>query len=219
MSVTDNFELERSNRLESIRLNGDGAFGSFRKTILSTRFLGNIEKISCALDFSFELEYDHAGLTKEAYLAHPIRVATILSDVLGPAKHEDVVIALLHNVYEVGNTSKDLIVKNFGPIIEGSIANLTVNRKIQWDQQYKDRYYQQLRDGYAGACRVKVVDKLDNIFLINLNSDEEIRKQYLDEIVKYVIPMAADFVPKVQPIFEKAVEWAISGGFRPAEKR
>lgn len=216
MSVTDNFELERSNRLESIRLNGAGAYDSFRNKILSTKFIGNIEKISCALDFSFELEYDHAGLTKGAYLAHPIRVATILSDVLEPVKHEDVVIALLHNVYEVGNTSKDLMVKKFGSIIEGSIANLTVNRKIQWDQQYKAQYYQKLRDGYAGACRVKVFDKLDNIFLINLNPDEEIRKKYLDEIVEYVIPMAADFAPKVQPIFEKAVEWAISGEFRPA---
>lgn len=219
MSVTDNFELERSNRLESIRLNGAGTYDSFRSKILSKKFLGNVEKIFFALDFGIELEYNHAGLTKEAYIAHPIRVATILSDVLGPVKHEDIIIALLHNVYEVGNTSKDVLLEKFGPIIESSIANLTVNRKIQWDQQYKDQYYQKLRDGYAGACRVKVVDKLDNIFLINLNSDEEIRKKYLDEIVKYVIPMAADFVPKVQPIFEKAVEWAISGGFRPVKKK
>jgi (p)ppGpp synthase/HD superfamily hydrolase len=77
------------------------------------------------------------------------------------------------------------------------IKNLTVDRVQQWNAAYKTKYYKILTDGPVSAQIVKVFDKLDNMFLLGLNKDDEIRAKYLAEIERYVIPMAQKHLPNI----------------------
>ena len=178
-----------------------------------------MKQISCALDFALSLDYDHVGLSKNAYLAHPLRVASMLIDYCQDYSIEDIEIALLHNVYEVGKEIKpDDIRKQFGDLVEASISTLTVDRANQWDAQYKSNYYEAICGLYVGAARVKILDKLDNIFLINNNPDDSVRRMYLTEINKFIIPMSKQFIPIITEPFRKAVSIAMSSGYRPVEE-
>jgi hypothetical protein len=44
---------------------------------------------------------------------------------------------------------------------------------------------------------VKIVDKLDNLFVLGLNPDASVRKKYLAEIEDFVLPMAAATLPRL----------------------
>ena len=61
-----------------------------------------------ALTFSCSLEYFHEGLSKESYLAHPIRVALLALKYIDFASSDSVILALLHNLYEVTKLKKIL---------------------------------------------------------------------------------------------------------------
>jgi (p)ppGpp synthase/HD superfamily hydrolase len=108
-----------------------------------------------------------------------------------------IVIALLHNVLEVGGTDIKVLQDRFGPLVSDSIQTLTVVRDMQWDKTYKQAYYDRINAGYKGMMVVKVIDKLDNMFMLGLNPDEHVREKYLDEINAHVIPMAKKVLPHI----------------------
>ena len=61
----------------------------------------------------------------------------------------------------------------------------------------------------------KILDKFDNIFIIGLNSKDEIRMKYLDEIRKYIIPMTSKFIPKLFDDFNLCCNEAETLGYFP----
>ncbi len=60
---------------------------------------------------------------------------------------------------------------------------------------------------------VKIFDKLDNIFLLGLNRNEDVRVKYLAEIETFVLPMVARDVPELSAYFEQLVTEARQLGF------
>jgi (p)ppGpp synthase/HD superfamily hydrolase len=190
-------ESERGLRLDMLKKNGAGAKSRFLATLQDCHTERQRESILTAYNFACAMDYAHPGRTAEAYLAHPLRVAEMVMSLVKPAHPLDIVIALLHNVLEVTEIPADELGERFGATVMESIIALTVDRAKQWDPEYKRSYYRSLRAGYAGACAVKVLDKLDNIFLLCLNPNAQIRTRYLDEIDAHVVPLATDFVPAV----------------------
>lgn len=188
---------ERRFRLEVLDGNGLGVKDRFWATFRAAAYAAEQrDSIAAALEYACSINYNHRGRTSEAYLAHPLRVTELVMSYVSPLQPLDAIIALLHNVLEVSTVAPAELGSCFGPVVMNSIVDLTVNREKQWDAAYKRDYYAKLRQGYAGACAVKVMDKLDNIFLLCMNANEQIRTKYLDEIEKYVIPLATDFVPR-----------------------
>ena len=49
-----------------------------------------------------------------------------------------------------------------------------MNRELQWDFDYKKLYYQSIRDAGRAVMIVKIFDKLDNLFLLHLNKNNEV---------------------------------------------
>lgn len=143
------------------------------------------------------MEYQHAGLSSASYLAHPLRVTEMILTMVPEAPAETLIIAMLHNVLEVGQVSEAELEQRFGTDVLQALKDLTVDRDQQWDASYKRDYYQRLTDGDAGARIVKVMDKLDNMFLLGLNPDDEIRRRYLEEIETYILPMARQDIPSL----------------------
>ena len=143
------------------------------------------------------MQYDHEGLDSESYLAHPLRVAAMAIEINSPLDVDTIIIALLHNCLEVGETSRETLGTLFGTTVANSIATLTVERRLQWDKEYKADFYKDINSAYQGARIVKVLDKLDNIPVLCLNPDAEVRAAYLEEIDHYVIPMAKVVLPEI----------------------
>jgi len=150
----------------------------------------DVRLLTDVFDFAGRIEYRHKGLSSEAYAAHPLRVASMCLQVGDTPDAKAGCIGLLHNVFEVTDTGFDEIDNLFGVDIARAIATLTVDRTRQWDEPYKERYYQQIRNEGKSVCLVKVIDKLDNLFLIGCNQNPDIRRRYMDEISRWVVPMA-----------------------------
>ena len=208
-----NFLSERSIRIKSIEDEGAGYIDLFKDSLNNHPGLDNKDLILDALNFSCSLEYFHEGHSKESYLAHPIRVALLAMKHLDPPKSEQLILALLHNVYEVTKVKKKDLIKRFGEDIHNSIETLTVNRDLQWDKKYKETFYKSINRSNLSTKIIKILDKFDNIFLINSNSDNFIRKKYINEIKAYILPMTKIYLPAIYKDFLFSCEKAEKYGF------
>ena len=159
---------------------------------------GNIpSRITEALDFASRIEYQHGAVPSHVYLKHPLRVATMLAQELEFFDPETIIIALLHNVLEVSSLSESQISDVAGSDVLRAIKALTVDRGRQDDPEYKDGYYAQIEQTSLSCARVKIADKLDNIYMLCFNPSEAVRNCYLDEIDRWVVPMAGRIMPDI----------------------
>jgi (p)ppGpp synthase/HD superfamily hydrolase len=166
-----------------------------------------------ALKYASSIEYHHKGLSSRAYLEHPIRVATFVLEEVSPLDADTVVIALIHNVLEVAEVNAANLASRFGDTIAHAVASLTVDRN-RLDEDYKKAYYDRLSQGLRGARIVKVLDKLDNIFMICFNPDAEVRRSYLEEIARWVQPMADTDLPSIGEFLRHLTEVMYSMGYQ-----
>lgn len=141
------------------------------------------------------LEYRHAGLTATEYLRHPIRIARLALNYSEAANGDLMRLCLAHNVLEVVDQNKCALPKSLLPY-SGLLNTLLVDRSREWDAEYKDSYYCNI-EKYRLACEVKVIDKLDNLYLLDENKNMALKKKYLSEINQYVIPIAEQYLRKV----------------------
>lgn len=204
---------ERKLRLEALKSEGKGAKSSFLKCF-KEKFNGDeYHKVLSAYYFAVNTDYDHVGLSSDTYLVHPLRVAEMVLGLYESVDRDTVIIALLHNVLEVGSTNVNELNEKFGSQVSNSIRLLTVDRKQQWDQKYKEDYYRRINAGYKGMKIVKVLDKLDNIFMLGLNPDRKIRTAYLEEINRYIVPLAESELPTVVDYLKKLSDNAKQVGY------
>jgi len=190
---------ERQQRLTG-RTNPDpGAFALWERALHLRSEESYLRRLREAYAFARSIEYAHDGLAGDIYIAHPIRVAAMALLSRPDADADLGVVGLLHNALEVSSISRPELAAKFGDGIAEQIFNLTVDRTQQWDAQYKQWYYDRLHAGAASARIVKVLDKLDNLFLLGLNPDDSIRARYLHEIQTHVLPLAQRDLPHVLP--------------------
>lgn len=160
-----------------------------------------------AFNFAKNLDYRHGSMSSEVYFCHPLRVAALSIFACDATEPEVGIVGILHNVLEVSTVCRAELKEKFGGIVEGQIAALTVNRELEWDESYKLSYYQKINEGPRAARVVKVIDKLDNIFLINQNPNLEIRLRYLREIERHVIPMARREIHHIADYIERLIAY------------
>ena len=204
--ILDNLELERHRRLQGLRKPDPHAFFLCRRAYDELNNGEDRTKFSTALNFAKTVKYHHPGLDTEVYFCHPLRVAGLALLLSGSKDVEVGVLGLLHNILEVSDVSLGELTSLFGVSIAGQIRTLTVNRKVQWDGAYKAEYYDRLNRGPVAARIVKILDKLDNLFVLGLNTDENVRENYLSEIKKFIVPMTVSSLPSITPYMMTLVE-------------
>jgi len=96
--------------------------------------------------------------------------------------------------------------KYLGKKITNQIKVLTVNRKKQWNIDYKKKYYKNISLDNKNTRIVKIIDKLDNLFIIGLCKSKLIRKRYISEIENYIIPMVKRDIPKLEKYFKGLIK-------------
>lgn len=189
-----NTELQR--RLDGRMVPDKRAYAQWQTAVAGICSKEVMQRHTAAFEFAKNIEYRHVGLSPEIYFSHPLRVGAMVISA-GGNDPEAGIVAILHNVLEVSLVSHADIQHQFGQSVADQIALLTVDRERQWDIDYKISYYQKINQGPRSARIVKVMDKLDNVFLITENSDPQIRTRYIKEIITHVVPMAQAELPCV----------------------
>ena len=140
--------------------------------------------------FSKNLEYKHPG-TYANYINHLLRMCNICFKLCNGYRKDILITILVHNVFEVTDLTFDSLSEAVGLPIAKYVKILTLNRDKEWDSIYKKEYYNNIAQNTICAC-TKIIDKIDNLFMIETNPDKNIRDKYIDEIVTHVIPMAVE---------------------------
>ena len=205
-SYLNEINIEREARIKGRMVPDPNAIILWKRAINDLNSIEEKGTLIKAFNFAKGIKYQHEGLASDIYFAHPIRVAALSLLSQKSINIDTGIIGLLHNVFELSNTPVDSISMQFGESIAQQIVDLTVNRDLQWDQKYKESYYTKINSNPL-ACRiVKIFDKLDNIFLLDLNPDEETKQKYLIEIETYILPMTERDMPEVYNYMQHMIQ-------------
>lgn len=191
----DSIEVERRNRFAFLQHPDDSVFRCFVDVLQRTCSATTQHLLMDAWRYANCLDYHHPGQSKEVYLAHPLRVATLYLRLVSPISDPGGVTALLHNAKEVSDVPDQDLETSVGVEVATAIRVLTVDRDRQWDGDYKRSYYRKIENSPMFVQQVKILDKLDNLFLLCLNPSDDIRDRYLKEVEMLLLPMARKALP------------------------
>jgi (p)ppGpp synthase/HD superfamily hydrolase len=203
---------ERATRLQSRLNHGSEAEGQFMARLDGLQDLSLASAARDAYEFAKTIEYDHPGLSASSYLAHPVRVAILALDLVKPLEQESVVLGLLHNAFEVSSIGRREIVERFGAPIADAMEILTVDR-AQTSHDYRVAYYARISAAPRWVGAIKVIDKLDNMFLLGLNPSEEVRSNYLLDIEEFVMPLVVATIPAIEQYFRDLIDDCRATGY------
>lgn len=190
-------EAERESRLAFLRRPDDSVQRQFDAEALKLEDADARRALQRAWDYAQRLEYRHPGQGKAEYLAHPLRVTTLYMQLFRPADAPGVTTAILHNAMEVTAAGREDLAAAAGDAVATAVETLTVDRARQWDDEYKRAYYRAIEAQPPHVARVKILDKLDNLFLLCLNPSAQTRERYLREIDRWLVPMARRAAPQL----------------------
>jgi (p)ppGpp synthase/HD superfamily hydrolase len=165
-----------------------------------------MSEIEDARRFAENLEYVHPGLDSKEYAIHPIRVGSLGGIFSLSSKVPVAIVGLLHNVYEVGNVKPKTIIDKFGYGVDLALETLRVDRGRQLNNEYLVNYYSGIAQLKNGIGIIKVIDKIDNLYTINLTADHATRQNYLAEIDRFVVPLCEKVAPRITPILLDIIE-------------
>ncbi len=207
MSLKNNLKsinIERIRRINATKNIDKIALRNWSVLIKKKINKNEIKKINFAYNFAKKLKYDHSN--SNLYFSHPLRIANMVLLHKRTVEIELIILALNHNILEVSNLSKKKIVNMFGYNFYENISILTVNRKFQWNRNYKKKYYKNINNHSHSVKIIKILDKLDNLFIIGLNPNKKVRTMYISEIEEFVLPMVKKYLPDIYLYFKKLVK-------------
>src|SRR5215831_1944220 len=121
------------------------------------------------------------------YIIHPIRVASLLAEELHNYSTDLICAALLHDVIEDSDTTREQIAEMFGKRVARVVWLLT-----KFEDVSLPAYLAAIEAApETGAPIVKLCDRLDNLrFLIHSPKGEK-KRRYIRTTTQYYLPMAA----------------------------
>jgi (p)ppGpp synthase/HD superfamily hydrolase len=186
--IFENSEVERAEKMTSLCSDYTYAEKQFVNTLnLFNRTESDIVK---AVEYAKGLDFNNH--LKSSYLSHPLRLASYLIKIDPTIGSDYVVIALLHNVPETTNISIEEIKSIFGAKVALGIQLLVVDRTVPFSS-IQDSYYKNIFSQGSSLILVKLLDKIDNLFVLGLNPDDEVRKNYILEVREKLLPFALEF--------------------------
>ncbi|MCE9582057.1 MAG: HD domain-containing protein [Planctomycetes bacterium] len=99
---------------------------------------------------------------KTPYVAHPMRVSTILAQEFKVSDPDVLCAALLHDTIEDTTTDWDEIAKHFGPKVAGWVAMLSKDKRMEEDKR-EEKYFEELAKAPVEVKLCKLGDTVDNL--------------------------------------------------------
>lgn len=155
------------------------------------------------------------GDDPNTYIVHSLRVATFAVRMRRPPRIETMIIALLHNVYEVAGIGEpELEAAGYDRRVAEAIRLLTIDRAREEDQRYLTKFYRDIERSGTDLSLVRCLDKLDNILGLELSEVAD-RLRYIDLAVRFVAPMARHLSPDFGRYFDEVASYIADGEIRP----
>ena len=203
-------EIERASRVEDLINNGkDGRSRLLEKLNNSKEDKKTIKQ----LDLLDKANITHAGLTQAQYFCHLTRIVEIIKTIEEKPSFKLMQLGLMHNMKEVSCTRLKDMMLEYNEEQEHLIDILTIDRKQQYNSQYLNIYYEKISSSEL-ASKIKCIDKLDNLFMIGLNKDSEVRDAYILQIEEYISPLIGRHYPSILRYVMRLIDDARETGFR-----
>jgi (p)ppGpp synthase/HD superfamily hydrolase len=155
----------------------------------------------------------HAGQMRDEgtpYILHPVRVATVLSDELGLHSSELICAALLHDVIEDSDVTKEQLSAEFGDTVARIVWLLTKLPEISLAS-----YLAAIEAASdVKAPIVKLCDRLDNLRFVMRSPKAEKRRRYIKTTQQYYLPLAARTDEYLHRKLQDALDLARASVFR-----
>ena len=168
----------------------------------------NYKKVVLAYNFSKNLAYTHPGLDSNIYFYHPLRVCLLSTKIRQKLSSELMTLCLLHNIFETTDIDPSIISKIFGKKITTQLNILTVNRKNELKKNYKKNYYKNIKKANKNVIITKILDKLDNLYLLKENKNLMVKKRYLKEIEDFLMPLIKGNLENLYLYFKNLIEFS-----------
>lgn len=152
-----------------------------------------------------KVKFTHLGFNQMDYFLHILRVASIAGIINTENRILSTKVGFLHNIYEVTNLHSSQISLKFGNEITEILNILKIERKLQDNYSYLEEYYDGINNLSFNSGVVKVLDKLDNLYLLNDSATAKIKENYLLEIETYVVPLCKKVAPQILPILSDTI--------------
>jgi (p)ppGpp synthase/HD superfamily hydrolase len=148
-------------------------------------------------DFAEEIEYKHIGLTPKEYFIHPLRVSAMAGILAESDRLPVMTVGLLHNIYEISIPDEEEIISKYGDEINTMLRSLAIDRTRQGDSNYLSEYYESIRNFPKSIGMIKVIDKIDNLYSLNITASKAEGVNYLSEAKNYVVPLCDFLCPQI----------------------
>ncbi len=153
----------------------------------------DIEKIKLAYDVASICHSDQKRQSGEPYIIHPLEVSIILANLY--ADTNTIVAALLHDVLEDTNISKEDLAYLFGDYVVKLVDGVTKINKANFSSREEADAHntRKLLQGVMSDVRVlyiKLADRLHNMRTLEHKSKEK-QKEIAKETLKLYVPLAA----------------------------
>lgn len=207
------YNLERKRRLKSKKIFDEKALLEWKKIINYNKFINDKKLFQKYFNFSKNLNYTHKN--SYTYFSHPLRVANMAFRLskYSTAPKNLIILGLFHNILETSNCNMIFLKKYLGKKILDQIKTLTIDRKREWNNKYKKNYYKSINSHHKNTRLIKIIDKLDNLFVIGLNKKKLIRKRYILEIENHIVPMVNKDAPSLIKYFEGLIKQSYRLGY------
>ena len=203
--IFKDFEFEREMRNSSYTEKSRHANNLWDEFIRSLS-QSDVEIAIKSRNFAAGIKYKHPGLEGAEYFLHPLRVGSIGGLINSADKLISAQVGLLHNIYEVTELERSKIVELFGSTIDSVLWKLTINRKLQSEKEYLETYYGEIAALPQNLGLIKVLDKIDNLFLLGITAAPDVKESYLREVNEYLRPLCEKVAPKMINTLNKIIE-------------
>jgi (p)ppGpp synthase/HD superfamily hydrolase len=156
----------------------------------------------------------------DVYLTHPYRIAYYISQLYPDYDLQIIMMALMHNVYEVTKLEvSDLTTAGIDPFIASSLQLLTINREKQKDIEYLEQFYSAISNHSNELALLRCVDKLDNLLALSVLEEGERKSSYIELAERFVTPIAASIDTRFGEFFAEVCVYARTVPYNPSLKK
>ena len=156
--------------------------------------------------------FAHNSLTREQYFSRCYRISTLALRSCDGNREVAGTLGLLNDFLQFSIISREEIEERIGSEISDALHKLQVQKDLQRDMTYLQEYYKKMESETFNLTRVKVLEKLDELFLLGLKPDDKVEEGYLEEMEKFIIPLAWKLKPKLAEYFEELIKYKESLG-------
>jgi (p)ppGpp synthase/HD superfamily hydrolase len=213
-------EVEADAKVRSMTEVSDASEKELRSLCQQSFSAAEADEIDSTLNFAKSLKSeDPYHPSMQAYLSHPMRVASLTMRTLADPNPALVKLGLVHNVFEVsGLTETDLIERGYEERLAKGVKLLTIDRKRQYDSEYLREFYDSISSFGDDLALIKCLDKLDNLLAFQLFERTPVINDYIELSETFVIPMANRLSIDLGNYLQEVIDYMRSVGCNPVDK-